>query len=382
MNLLLTFTTNTSLKEWNRGGIFDREILIYKELAKRGIDVTFLTYGNKTDLEFSNKLEKINVHPINTKRGLNKRSFLNIVLYPFFHFKFFKRFDLIKTNQMDGSWITWFLKVLFRKKLIIRCGFAEYKTKLTYFKNKSKTLNSFFEKFFAFVIEWISYRIADYIIMTNHYEKDFIINNFKIKPEKIGVLPNYIDINLFRPIHTKKKDKTILYVGNLNHHKNLDNLIESFTYLNDFKLDIIGWGELKAYLNKKIKKLKLDSKIRFLGVIPNSKLPDIINQYNIFILPSFTEGNPKTLLEAMSCGLACIGSNIRGINQIIKHRVNGFLCNLDSKSIANAIKEVYQDPVLREKIGKNGRQYIVKNCSLDTIVEKEWKIYKSILTLD
>ena len=162
-------------------------------------------------------------------------------------------------------------------------------------------------------------------------------------------------------------------------YKNLDNLIESFKNVADFSLDIIGEGKLKLRLDQKIKDLKLQDKIKFLGVFPNSELPRILNQYNIFILPSFTEGNPKALLEAMSCGIACIGSNIPGINQIIKHKKNGYLCNFDSLSIANAIKEINGDPILREELGKKAREFVVNNCSLEKIVEKELKIYKSIL---
>ena len=64
------------------------------------------------------------------------------------------------------------------------------------------------------------------------------------------------------------------------------------------------------------------------------------------------EGNPKTLLEAMSCGLACIGSNIPGINQIITHKKNGYLCNLDSKSIANAVVSVYNNKSLMTSIAR------------------------------
>jgi len=116
-----------------------------------------------------------------------------------------------------------------------------------------------------------------------------------------------------------------------------------------------------------------------LGIIPNEKLPEIINQNQIYILPSFYEGNPKTLLESMSCGMACIGTNVKGINNIIKHGENGYLCNTDAESIKNAILTVYKDTKLRDRIGKAAREYIINNCSLEIIVEKEHAIYKSLL---
>ena len=96
-------------------------------------------------------------------------------------------------------------------------------------------------------------------------------------------------------------------------------------------------------------------------------------------MPSIAEGNPKVLLEAMSCGIACIGSNIRGINNIIKHKENGFLCETDSISIRDAIVELYNDENLRNKIGKNARKFILDNCSLELITEKEYSFYQEIL---
>ena len=81
----------------------------------------------------------------------------------------------------------------------------------------------------------------------------------------------------------------------------------------------------------------------------------------------------------MSCGVACVGSNIRGINNIINHRENGVLCKTDSKSIRNAILELYTNEDLRTKIGKNARKFILDNCSLNLITEKEYSFYQELL---
>ena len=216
-------------------------------------------------------------------------------------------------------------------------------------------------------------------MITNKFDKNFIIEHFKINSKKIYVLPNFIDISLFRPIPTKKKEQFILFIGRLKEEKNLANLIESFKYLENYFLDIIGKGTQKPILKALIEKLGLQSRIRFLGSFPNSDIPKILNQYNLFILPSLWEGNPKVLLEAISCGITCIGSKTPGIREIITHEKNGYLCNLDSKSIADAIERVNEDIELRKTLGKNAREYIINNKSLEKIVEREISIYKSLL---
>ncbi len=82
---------------------------------------------------------------------------------------------------------------------------------------------------------------------------------------------------------------------------------------------------------------------------------------------------------AMSCELACIGTDVMGINDIIRHGINGSLCDTNPESIKNAILEVYNDQKLRDKISKNARVFILNNCSLDSIAEREFQFYKSVL---
>jgi glycosyltransferase involved in cell wall biosynthesis len=279
---------------------------------------------------------------------------------------------------MEGSWITWILKLIFRKKVIIRCGYEGLKNTIFEYKLFKKR-RLLLKILFLYIVELVSYKISDHIILSNLYDKKFVIGLFKIKSKKISLVSNFIDTEKFRPIPTEKKENTILYIGRLKEEKNLENLIKSFKYLKDYSLDIIGKGELKSDLLKKTETLNLQSQIQFLGMIPNSEIPEVINQYHILILPSLWEGNPKVILEAMSCGVTCIGTNIPGIKEIITHKKNGFLCKKDSKSIAYAIKYIFDNPKLRESLGKNAREYIIKNNSLEKIYKNEIKIFESLL---
>ena len=81
----------------------------------------------------------------------------------------------------------------------------------------------------------------------------------------------------------------------------------------------------------------------------------------------------------MSCGIACIGTNVRGINNIIKHNENGYLSEIYPSSIRNAILTLENDAVIREKLGKNARKFIINNYSLELVVNKEYLLYEQIL---
>ena len=385
MKLLFLFTFDKSLTLWDNLGIIERELSLYKRLTTKGVTFKFLTYGDKKDLNYSQFLDKIEIIPVK-----------NLIKSKFFIIKFLKSFflpiklkkkiidiDIIKTNQIMGSWTVFLAKLLYKKKLVVRAGypwFGNYISSSYIYKDK-RYLRYLLNYIYIFILEFITYKLADFIIISNEFDKDYIIKTFKLNSKKkiIKVITNYVDTNLFKPVNMEIKDKHILWVGRIDKVKNLFNLLKAFKILDKFTLDLIGNGPYISKL-KKIRK-KLDINVNFLGLIPNDQLPYFLNKYQIFILPSYFEGNPKVLLEAMSCGIACIGTNVKGINNIIKHEENGYLCETDSKSISQSILRVYTDIQLRKRIGENARDYILKNCSLESVAEQELSLYKELLRL-
>ena len=383
MRILITFTYGVSLELWFTSGIIYRELELYKRLSQRKVNYSLLTYGDLKDLNYAPILGEIKVIPVKkyVTSKISQFKFLKSLILPIRLKHLFSRIDIIKTNQMEGNLIACIAKLLFRKKLIVRCGYEWLRTYISNYKIKENKnyIKYVIRYIWMYMIEFISYKLADGIILTNKRDIQFIIKTFRLenKKEKIKLFYNFINTDLFKNLGIAKKDKTVLFIGRLTEEKNLFNLIKAFKGLNNFSLDIIGKGPLENNLKKKSKDLGV--KVNFLGVYPNNKLPEIINQYQIYILPSYYEGNPKTLLEAMSCEVACIGTDVLGINNIIRHGINGFLCALNPESIKSAILEVYKDQELRDKINKNARKFILDNCSLDSITEKEFQFYKSVL---
>ncbi|MFX1256859.1 MAG: glycosyltransferase family 4 protein [Promethearchaeota archaeon] len=359
-----------------------REISLYKKLLKYGVEITFLTYGDESDFNYSDLLKGIRIVPIlgMIKSKIPKFKFIKSLFLPFKLKKIFRNIDIIKTNQVEGSWIGCIAKILYRKKLIVRAGFEGLRNYITLSKVKGRKnyFKYLFYYFKIYILEFIAYKMADKIILTSELDINFILKKFKLEKKKKNIFHfyNFIDVDLFKPMNLEKKDKHVLFIGILYTAKNLINLLNAFKDLKGFTLDIIGKGKQKEILKKLAKELGI--RVNFLGRFPNEQLPEIINQYQIFILPSYYEGNPRVLLESMSCGVACIGTNVRGISNLIKHKENGYLCEIDSKSIREAILTLYRDKKLREKIGQNAREFILNNCSLDLILKKEFSLYKSL----
>jgi glycosyltransferase involved in cell wall biosynthesis len=103
-----------------------------------------------------------------------------------------------------------------------------------------------------------------------------------------------------------------------------------------------------------------------------------MNTWQAYIQTSFYEGHPKSVVEAMSCGLPVIGSRVRGIEHVLDHGNTGWLSGTDADEIGQALERVMGDDALRQKLGNNAREYVLENYALPHIVERELQIIQEI----
>jgi glycosyltransferase involved in cell wall biosynthesis len=371
VSVCLFFTYGISLKKWDELGLFDREVLLYKNLVAQGVKVSFFTYGDREDLAYSGRLPGINIIPAYAgfkKPKNNKLAFLQSLLFAFRFRQLYAQYDIYKTNQMFGAWVPLMAKFLNRKRLLARCGYEHYFTLIT-------ERRSFAEKLFFYLFSKLVYFFSDHIIVTSAWISHYVSRKFLVFKNKISVLPNHVDIELFKALPAPVLNDRILFVGRLNREKNLFSLIEA-CQRSGLGLDLVGQGNLKDELAEKAREMGAD--VRFLGVFPNNELPAIIAQYPIFILPSFYEGNPKVLLEAMSCGKAVIGANVDGISNIVKDGENGMLCGTSVDEIIGAISKVRNNAGLQKRLGEQARRYILEHHSADRILAQELNVYRQV----
>lgn len=362
-NFALFFTRGISLNKWEQIGSLEREIAPYRKLAAHFDRLYFFTYGGRSDLGYR-KLFPENVEIIPKPDGMP--STLYSMLLPFMHRKIL-RAAVLKTNQMDGSWAAVIAKKVSGAKLVVRCGYEWLRTLERAGKPRWK-------RFLARIAERFAYRNADAIILTSESDKKFVMDKFRIDASRVKVVPNYVDTDFFRPADSKKEKGRIIFVGRLEKEKNLFNLVAACEGL-PVKIVIIGSGSLR----EKLESFAAEKSVRaeFKGNVPQRQLPEELNRSEIFVLPSLYEGNPKALLEAMACGLPCISSNIEGVREIITDRETGYLCGTDSASIRSALADLLGNGTMRERIGKNARDFIVNNFSFDKIIAKELLVYNS-----
>ena len=171
------------------------------------------------------------------------------------------------------------------------------------------------------------------IIAVSPFLKTYILKEIDwVRETDVIIIPNGIDTREFTPINKKANTKQkIIYLGRLCEEKGVLLLPEIISKLKDDslveKLDVYGSGPMEKALKDKIDDLNLNNKIFLGGAIPHDQVKDIFGNYDIIIMPSYKEGLPIVLLEAMACGLIPIVSRIEGCTDIVvKHNVNGYLC--------------------------------------------------------
>lgn len=366
MNIILFFTRGVSLKTWDSIGMFDREVALYCRLHDFGYGVSFVSYGDGSDLIYANRLMGIKI--LCNKWRMPKKIYE--LLIPFLHWKYFIKASVFKTNQTSGAVVALRTAKLWRKPLIARCGYM-----WSEFARRETSLDSVkYKKVCA--IEKKVFTAAKRVVVTTPLMAKSILNRIPEAIDKTVVIPNYVDINNFAPNNKIKKEYDLLFIGRIANQKNVSKLLDAVVSL-PVSLAIVGEGELKSELEKKTE--KLNGRITWMGNVGNYELPVILNKARIFILPSFYEGHPKTLLEAMSCGLPVIGTNVSGIRGVIKHGYNGWLCDTGVKDIRKAIKYLLSNPKLCKTLGKNARQYILDNVSLDRVFKMELQVLESTI---
>lgn len=372
--LTLIFSYGVSLKTWNESGFLSREVSYYEDLVAKGILVQFLTYGDSSDHDVPGIPNNIEIIPIYEKRQRPKSkilAFLDSLLVPTRFKDELGSSDILKSNQIWGSWVAVVAKFVHKKPLLIRAGYDLYKNALLGEKNKLKLL-------FIWLISRLAYRSADHVWLPTKEISEFVISKHCIKPVNVTIYPNWVDTELFSSIDASVAyPNRVLYIGRLSAEKNVSLLLNALAQT-DVSLDIVGDGELKDSLH--MEALQLSVEVRFLGRIPNSSLPEAINKYPIVVLCSNFEGSPKTLLESMSCGKAVIGTNSPGINNVISHNENGLLCDSNAIELRAAILELCQDGAKRQRLGLAARKMIMADNSKVEAITKELLVYNKLLS--
>lgn len=351
---------------WEERGLFDREVGYYQALRRRIGDIVFVTYDTPNP-ELEQLQQRVSLITVLTNH-LRLHCFLYSILAPIIHRKSLRHAAVFKSNQLSGAWTAAIASLVYRKPLVVRCGYVD-----SLWRQRQGQRGLRF--WTAFLLERLSVRVADMVFTASEADRQYLSSTHGVPSDRIYVIPNPIDTDRFYPAPEKAEPGTVLYVGRFSEQKNVHLLVEACERIPEAKLTLVGSGPLEP----KLRRLANPEKVTFAGVVPNRHLPAVLQRAQVFVLPSQYEGTPKALLEAMACGLAVVGTNVPGIRELIQDGVNGLLCEPDVKAISEAIARLLNDAELRARLGRAARRFVEERYAQSKVVETEARLLTTLM---
>jgi len=190
------------------------------------------------------------------------------------------------------------------------------------------------------------------IRVINKNEVPVFLKKAGISEDKIKYIPAfYIDLDVFKPDNFEKK-YDLVFVGRLAENKGINIFLDTVKNT-DLNAVIVGDGPLREEIELKIENSKL--KINLCGWVKDSRdVVSILNESKILIMPSFNEGGPRVVLEAMACGVPVLCTPVGIVPDIVKSGESGEITNWDPKEIAEKANILINDCELYDKYSKNG----------------------------
>ncbi len=363
-----------------------------KEIKNKGFEVTVLAPHHKNS-KFFEDIEGVKVYrfpyffPISLQKlcyegGIMRnirKSFLPKLQVPFFFLSYFyysyKIIRKFKIEVIHSHWIipSGFIGAFFKKFLKIKHITTAHA--IDVYTMEKLPFKKILTKFI--------YNNSDYIVCVSSILKEKILkileDEKKLKKEKIFIKPMGMKIPVIKERKSERESFNILFLGRFVEKKGIKYLVyalkEIVTLYGNINLNIGGSGPLEKELKNLVKELNLENFVNFLGWVKREKVPEILRESDVLVVPSIiteegdTEGLPTVILEAMGAGVPVIASDVGGIRDVIKNGVNGILVPpMEIEELKKAIITLIEDKKLSEKLVEEGLK-LVKEYNWEKIAD-------------
>lgn len=363
----LFLTAGRGLGEWEAHGSLSRETRLYRQFADNGWRLSFYTYDQARKIPapgFPCKIVPQWPYRLPSRLAWLYESLLPLLRYP----RGADRPDLIMTNQAHGGWPAILAGWLWSAKVVARCGTVLGE------REQVRGHDSIGVRRRKLVERW-TFRHADCCVVPTAELAQWIIRHYGIDPSAVHVIPHYVDVARFRPLPVEPRFD-IISVGRLVEKKRHQVLIEALQGTN-LSLCIVGQGDWEP----RLKRLAAEKGVR-LEIIPrveNERLPELLNAARMFVILTTWETISKAQIEAMACGLPCIGARSPGIEQTIRHEETGLLVSAEIPEVRCAVLGLMADAGRRARLGKAGRAFVQTQFGFDVVFAQYRRLFRELL---
>lgn len=340
-----------------------------------GTDINSLG-GISSVIKLYKEFWSINSDLLNLSSYKDGNIFSKLLFYTGFLVKFI--FILIKDKNINivhihtasrGSFLrksaAFYIAKIFNKKILLHIHGAEF----TLFYKES---SDFLKQIITNILN-----NADIVLVLSEDWKNNILN--LTENNNVSVL--YNPAVLKDICRAESESINVLFMGRLGQRKGVYDIIEAAKHIknHNVKISLYGDGNLNEFENL-VKYSGLQDKVKIGGWISGFEKDKIFMNSDIFILPSYSEGLPVSVLEAISAGLPVVSTPVGGIPEAVKDGVNGFMIQAgDYKTLAEKIDMLAEDKDLRENMGKQSRQKAKEKFDIKIIMNQLGDIYDELL---
>jgi glycosyltransferase involved in cell wall biosynthesis len=249
-------------------------------------------------------------------------------------------------------------------------------------------------------IERFSMPKANRIISVTAKLKSVLQEEYGVPENKLAVIPNGANVDLFRPIETRSainelrlspNYRYICFVGNLVKWLGIENLINAAPLITaelpETKLLIVGDGELREELQRRVGELGVADKIIFTGMVPYERVPLYINAADICVIPIASDhrnsrmgASPLKLHEYMACGKPVIAGYVEGDIQELEDSGSGLIIDsTDAEEMARAIVTLLKNAPMIKEMGARARQIAIDKYSWKRNAEHVAEVCQSVI---
>lgn len=201
-----------------------------------------------------------------------------------------------------------------------------------------------------------------------------------------AVIPNGVPVGAAPP-QRDGSGADFLYLGTLATSKGTDDIVDAAELACRMGLSgsicMAGPEDLpgrRRALQERIRRAGLTDRLRLIEPVDGPQKQKLLDESDVFLLPSYAEAMPMALLESMACGLAPVATPVGAIPQLVREGVEGLLVTAgDHKALAQRMLELDRDQQLRRRLGQASRQRILQQYSLDKMVERLCRLYQQVM---
>ena len=238
--------------------------------------------------------------------------------------------------------------------------------------------------------EWLLTYESTEVIVNSNYMKCELQRLFGLPFDKINVIPNGVNLNLysgidrdydFRRQYAMDNEKIILYMGRLVYEKGVQNLISAMPKIlsnyNDAKLVIAGKGGMLDELKAQVHNMGIDNKVYFTGYLDSKSVQKMYKCADVAVFPSTYEPFGIVALESMLSGTPTVVSDVGGLNEIVEHGVDGMKSYAgNANSIADSVLTLLFDAGLCSNIAKNAKAKVKTQFNWNKIAGDTHYVYE------